>query len=129
MSLTLTLLMLARQVAAAPVPPPRDGAAELDDGVLVEVVTADRRQDRAWCAAQVDAATDELVIRASPQAWDRVQAAFDAPAPGDMVRIVVPRGGSARELAGLVRASHPHLLVVDDDRTRTILVSGLPDLG
>jgi hypothetical protein len=128
MSLTLTLLMLARQAAGAPLPPaPTDAMARpvsSDGAVMLEVLSADASVEPAWCAAEVDSATDELVIRSSPRSWDRVQAAFDAPAPGEMVRILLPQPGSATRMAGLVRSAHPHLDVVDDARTNTILVSG-----
>ena len=128
MSLTLTLLMLARQATGAALPPVSTDATAppvVSDGVvMVEVLSADASVARAWCAAEVDSATEELVIRSSPRSWDRVQAAFDAPAPGDLVRILLPQPGSAARMAGLVRSAHPHLDVVDDIRTNTILVSG-----
>ena len=120
MNLTLTLLMLARQTAAAP---PVVGAAPTPNGVVVEVVCANPRDERVWCSAEVDTATDELVITSSARSWDRVQAAFDDPGPGQLVRILLPEPGSAPRLAGMVRDAHPHLDVVEDARSNMILVS------
>lgn len=129
MNLTLTLLMLAREAAAIPLPPQRIDPPTIQrpgeaGSVVVELVPSDPLAEHGYLAVAVDQHTEELVIQSSQRTWGRLQAVFtDEPRSTDLVRILVPAAGAASRLASRLQEANPHLVVIDDLRTNTIMVS------
>lgn len=114
MNLTLTLALLAQQLAAPATP--------VTERVLVEIVGADETNR---VALHLDSKAEALVIEASPRSWQRLSHALDAhPAShGALVLIHLPGQARASTLAPMLQASFAHLDVTADGRTNSIFLS------
>lgn len=115
MNLTLTLALIAKQLAAPAVPH--------TDMVVVEIV-GEGENGRA--ALHLDAYAEELVVEASPRTWQRLQRLLETePESTDsMVMIHLPgRSLRASTLAPMLAASVARLDVQADPRTNSIFVS------
>lgn len=115
MNLTLTLALIAKQLAAPSV--------LATDTVLVEIV-GEGEDGRA--ALHLDAAAEELVVEASPRTWQRLRQLLEAEpdSTDSLVRIHLPgKSMRASAFAPMLAASVARLDVTADPRTNSIFVS------